>query len=239
MGLGNEEMAFPCPQLLPGGKAILFAADTAMNVDTMTIEVLTLADRKRRIVARGGHSPRYLPASGGAGYLIYTNRAALFAIPFDLEALETRGTAVRVLDDVAYNGFTKTGQYDVSRTGTLVFRRASGEPSAQMTTVQWVDPTGGKEPLRATPGTYQQPSLSPDGKRIALTVDDGRNRDVWIFDPQRDALTRLTFEGYNINPTWSPDGQAIVCSRRWAGASFVCAWTARASRRRWCGPGRS
>jgi Tol biopolymer transport system component len=212
MGLGNEEMAFPCPQLLPGGKAILFAADTAMNVDTMTIEVLTLADRKRRIVARGGHSPRYLPASGGAGYLIYTNRAALFAIPFDLEALETRGTAVRVLDDVAYNGFTKTGQYDVSRTGTLVFRRASGEPSAQMTTVQWVDPTGGKEPLRATPGTYQQPSLSPDGKRIALTVDDGRNRDVWIFDPQRDALTRLTFEGYNINPTWSPDGQAIVFS---------------------------
>ena len=57
--LGSEEMALPLPRLLPGGKAVMFAADTAMNVDTMTIEVLTLADRKRKIVARGGHSPRY------------------------------------------------------------------------------------------------------------------------------------------------------------------------------------
>jgi len=79
-------------------------------------------------------------------------------------------------------------------------------------TVQWVDATGRREPLRATPGTYQQPSLSPDGKRVALTVSEGGNRDVWVFDSQRDAMTRLTFEGYNINPTWSPDGQSVVFS---------------------------
>ena len=96
----------------------------------------------RRAVARGGHSPRYLPAPGGSGYLVYTNRAALFAIPFDLETLETRGTAVRILDDVAYNSLNKGGQFDISRTGTLVYRRTSGE--AQMT-VQWVDPTGEAE----------------------------------------------------------------------------------------------
>ena len=59
----------------------MFAVDTAMNVDTMTTEVMTLADRKRKIVARGGHSPRYVSASDGSGYLIYTNRAALFRSP--------------------------------------------------------------------------------------------------------------------------------------------------------------
>ena len=127
-GLGSEEMAIPLPRLLPGGKAVMFAADTAMNVDTMTIEVLTLDDGKRKIVARGGHSPRYVSTSDGSGYLIYTNRAALFAIPFDLERLETRGTAVRMLDDIAHNSLNKNGQFDISRTGTLVYRRGTRRP---------------------------------------------------------------------------------------------------------------
>ena len=208
--LGSEELALPLPRLLPGGKAVMFVADTAMNVDTVTIEVVTLADRKRKIVARGGHSPRYVSTPDGSGYLVYTNKAALFAIPFDLERLETRGTAVRMLDDVAYNALNKIGQFDISRNGTLVYRRGS-EASAQMT-VQWVDPTGGKGALRATPGTYENPKLSPDGLRLALTIAEGGNRDVWVFDPKGDALKRLTFGGYNIDPTWSPDGQSIVYS---------------------------
>jgi serine/threonine-protein kinase len=79
-------------------------------------------------------------------------------------------------------------------------------------TVQWVDPTGRKGALRDTPGTYENPNLSPDGLRLALTIADGGNRDVWVFDPQGDALKRLTFGGYNIDPTWSPDGQSIVYS---------------------------
>ena len=182
----------------------MFAADTAMNVDTMTIEVLTLADRKRKIVARGGHSPRYLSTSGESGYLIYTNRAALFAIPFDLETLETRGTAVRMLDDVAHNSLNKNGQFDVSRTGTLVYRRASGEASAQMTRCNGSIPPAGRNRCGPIPARIEQPSLSPDGKRVALTISEGGNRDVWVFDAQRDALTRFTFGGYNIEPNVEP-----------------------------------
>ena len=55
------------------------------------------------------------------------------------------------------------------RTGTLIYRRASRGASG-MTTVQWVDAAGKKEPLRAKPGAYQDLRLSPDGKRIALVV---------------------------------------------------------------------
>ena len=50
----------------------------------------------------GGTSARYLPTSNGTGHLVYTNRGTLFAIPFDPDRLETRGTAVPILDDVAY-----------------------------------------------------------------------------------------------------------------------------------------
>ena len=63
------------PQVLPGGKALLFAAGNASTgVDSCTIEVLTLADGHRKVVTRGGQSPRYLASSDGTGYLVYVNR---------------------------------------------------------------------------------------------------------------------------------------------------------------------
>jgi serine/threonine-protein kinase len=205
--LSNGERALALPQILPDGKAVLVAADTT-GLDTLTIEVVTLADRHRKIVARGGQSPRYLPTSSGVGHLVYVNKATLFAIPFDLDKLETRGTAVPVLDDVAFQRGTGAGQFDVSRTGTLVYRRASGGASG-MATLQWVDPSGKKEPLLAKPGVYQNASLSPDGTQVAVTVAGGE-QNVWVYDPQRDVMSRLTLSGINSFPRWSPDGQFIV-----------------------------
>ncbi|SPF50552.1 Serine/threonine protein kinase [Candidatus Sulfopaludibacter sp. SbA4] len=214
--LGNGELVLAVPQILPGGRAILFVPATGFDVDKDTIEVLTLADRHRKIVARGAASPRYLPTSNRAGHLVYVNKATLFAVPFDPEKLETRGTAVPVLDDVAYDASTGTGQFDFSPApsghGTLVYRRASGG-TAGMMTVQWVDPTGRKEPLLPKPGVYEYLSLSPDGKRVALTVIEGGSRDIWVYDPQRDAMTRLTFGGaLYYFATWSPDGRYVVFS---------------------------
>jgi len=202
------------PQVLPGGKALLFVAgNPSTGVDSYTIEVLTLADGRRKVVARGGQSPRYLPSSAGTGHLIYVNRATLFAIPFDLTTLATRGTAVPVLDDVAYVPQSNAGLFAVSRAGTLIYRKARSAAVA-MTTMQWISASDGvtskKEPLRATPGAYQMPRLSRDGKRIALVIAEGANQDIWVFDPQRDTLTRMTFGGTNASPVWSPDGQSIV-----------------------------
>ena len=210
--LGNGEQALAFPQLLPGGKAILFASDPAQGEDKITIEVLTLADGHRKIVAQGGNSPRYLPTSARVGHLVYLNKATLFAVPFNLDTLETHGTAVPVLDDVGYEPRFGTGLFDVSRTGTLVYRRASGGASA-MATLQWMDPAGQKEPLQVTPGAYQNPRLSPDGTRIALSITAGANQDVWVYDLERDTTTRLTFGGgfYDF-PTWSPNGHDVVFS---------------------------
>jgi serine/threonine-protein kinase len=201
--LGNGQAAFVRPQVLPGGKAILFSSRTILNRED-TIEILTLADRHRKIVARGGVTPRYMATSSGSGHLVYSNKATLFAIPFDLDKLETRGTAVAVLDDV------QNGQFDVSRSGTLVYRRASGGAPALMT-VQWVDPNGKKEPLQAGPGAYRALRLSPDGKRVVLTVAEATvGQDVWVYDPQRDRMTRLTYGQIVTSPTWSPDARYVV-----------------------------
>jgi Tol biopolymer transport system component len=81
-----------------------------------------------------------------------------------------------------------------------------------------VDPTGRKVQLRVKPGAYQYPSLSPDAKRVALTVTEGEHEDVWIYDQQRDAMTRLTVGGAIYRyPRWSPDGQYVVFSSAYNG----------------------
>ena len=203
------ELGLVHPEILPGGKAILFAADNPGPVDRTNIQVLTLADRHRKTLVRGGASPQYLAGANGAGQLVYVNNATLFAISFDLDTLETRGTAVPVVDDVAHEMQIGAGQFAVSRTGMLIYRRASSGASAMMM-VRWVDPSGRKEPLRATPGLYRDPRVSPDGKRIALAVTEGAGQDMWVYDPQRDAMTRLTFGGINNRPAWSPDGRYVV-----------------------------
>ena len=191
--LGNGEVALTFPQILPGGKAILFSAYTALNPDAASIEVMTLADRHRKTVSRGGTSPRYLATSNGTGHLVYLNKATLFAIPFDLDKLETRGTALPILDDVASNSLLGTAQVSFSRSGTLVYRRGGGD--AGLVTVAWLDSAGKTQPLLAKPGAYWNLRLSPDGQRLAMEVTEGSGTDIWIYDWQRDTMTRLTFDG--------------------------------------------
>jgi serine/threonine-protein kinase len=185
--LANGEIAIAFPQILPGGKAILFSAYTALNPDASSIEVMTLADHHRKTVSRGGTSPRYLVTSNGAGHLVYLNKSTLFAVPFDLDKLETRGTAFPVLDDVASNGMFGAAQFSFSRTGTLVYRRGSGDSG--FLTVAWLDGAGKTQPLLAKPGNYGRPRLSPDGQRVALDVTEGSGTDCSPDEPEVAAAT--------------------------------------------------
>jgi serine/threonine-protein kinase len=97
---------------------------------------------------------------------------------------------------------------DFSLTGTLVYRR-SGQNEGLLTVV-WLDSAGKTQPLLAKPGVYGRPSLSPDGQRLALQVTDGSGTDLWVYDWQRETMTRLTFNGNAQGPVWSPDGLYIV-----------------------------
>jgi Tol biopolymer transport system component len=209
------------PQILPGGKGVLFVVYTTnYDVDKATIEVVSLRDHVRKVLLQGGTSPYYLPS----GHLVYVNKGTLFAIPFDLDRLETRGMAVPVLDGIAYQSQLGLAHLDFSRSpagpGALVYRKASSG-GLQMSTIQWLDGAGKKEPLLAKPGNYRDPRLSPDGRRLALSVEEGGRQDILVYDPERDAMTRLTTDGSYISPIWSPDGQYIVFTS-FAGPLF---WT--------------
>ena len=212
LDVAKGEIGLMAPQILPGGKAVLFAADsTALDPDNATIDVLSLPHRTRKTVVRGGLSARYLAASNGSGYLLYANRATLFAVPFDLDKLETRGTALPVLDDVGYNPASFESQFDVSRDGTLVYRKSGGAAADQTTTIQWLDAAGKRQPLVAQPAAYFSARLSPDGKRLAAAVGPQGGLGIQVYDLQRETWSKLTFDsGIHANPVWSPDGRYVV-----------------------------
>ena len=78
----------------------------------------------------------------------------------------------------------------------------------------WVDTEGNEEPLPLPVRSYDYPRLSPDGRRLAVCIhrDEGDEHDVWVFDVQTGAGLRLTREGDNREPTWTPDGERIIFS---------------------------
>ena len=124
-------------------------------------------NHRRKTLQRGGTFGRYLHASNGNGYLVYINKGTLFAVPFDPEKLEVRGTPSPVLEEVAYSATFGFAQFDFSRNGTLVYR-SGGASQADLVTVQWLDAAGQTQPLLAKPGGYGRPRLSPDGQRSGI-----------------------------------------------------------------------
>jgi serine/threonine protein kinase/Tol biopolymer transport system component len=199
--LQTGEATHRWPQILPGGKAVLFTANTATTgFDTANIEVISLVDHHRKTLQRGGTFGRYLPS----GHLIYLNQGTLFAVPFDLDRLEVGSKPAPVLDQVGYNATNGWVQLDFSQTGTLVYR--SGAAGGGLVSVQWLDAAGKTQPLLAKLDAYQRPSLSPDGNKLAISTSD-----IWVYEWQRDTMTRLTFgSGASTYPIWRPDGRYIL-----------------------------
>jgi Tol biopolymer transport system component len=57
------------------------------------------------------------------------------------------------------------------------------------------------------------PALSPDGLRAAVETFENANLDIWVYDLERGARTRLTSHpATDVVPVWSPDSQRIVFS---------------------------
>ncbi|MEO6434607.1 MAG: protein kinase [Tepidisphaeraceae bacterium] len=203
------EVAHSWPQLLPGGQAVLFNSGTSLLNYEPDIAVYSFSTKQRKTVHRGGISPRYL----SSGHLVYATAGTLFAVPFDLARLEVTGVAAPVLSGVfaspGLGGSQFSAQFSFSDTGHLVYvNAASGDGKLS---IYWMDLEGRLTPLREAPAAYSTPRFSPDGKRLAMHVADGKRVDIWVYDWERDTLTRLTFDGQvNRYPSWTPDGRRVA-----------------------------
>jgi serine/threonine-protein kinase len=90
-----------------------------------------------------------------------------------------------------------------------------GYAKAPLRSLVWVDRTGGAKILPAPERVYGSPRVSPDGKQLAVQINDNGNLSIWIYEFARNTLTRLTFApGVSSSPVWTPDGRRVIYNRR-------------------------
>jgi eukaryotic-like serine/threonine-protein kinase len=196
IGEGSHE----APDLLPGGKAVLFAISKPGAPTKLVAQSLTTGER-RDLIQSGGQG-LYAPS----GHLVYAQGANLMAAPFDPQRLAITGTAVPVIAGVLFD--RGVAQYDFSSTGTLVY--VPGSVQGARFKLVWVDRKGTEQAVPAPAHNYVLPRVSPDGNRVAAGIEEADSQ-IWLYDLNRDTLTRLTFEGTgNIDPLWTPDGKRIA-----------------------------
>jgi Tol biopolymer transport system component len=77
----------------------------------------------------------------------------------------------------------------------------------------WVVSSEGGRPRRLVSDVWGifGSSWSPDGRRLAVTVDIGDNGgDIFVVNSDGTGLKRLTYGGHAENVSWSPDGNSLA-----------------------------
>jgi len=212
--LREGELTHRWPQVLPGSTAVLFTAHSGSlnSYENASIDVQPLPGGPRKTLWSGGYYGQFIPTDGRRGHLLFIQRGVLYGVRFDADRLEIEGKPVPLAQDVASDPVSAAGRFHVSPLGMLAYRVGSG---VQAWSLSWLDSKGKLEPLLAKPVMYYSPRFSPDGRRLAVSIDNGKGMDIFIHDFERDTTAPVTFTAAtNTDAIWTPDGTHFVFRSR-------------------------
>jgi serine/threonine-protein kinase len=206
----SREVGHAWPEVLPGGKAVLFRSRRNLDAEDFDLVAVEVASRKRHVLAKGLMARFVAP-----DILVYLRSdGTLVAAPFDTDKLELTGPAVPLVEGVATKNFG-AADIAVSREGTLAYtpgRASTGEGTAEAVwvardgSVRTLDPS-----LKFANAANRGLSLSPNGSLLAVDVLGARSVDIWVKQLPSGPFSRLSFEGTNNNrPTWTGDGRSVI-----------------------------
>jgi eukaryotic-like serine/threonine-protein kinase len=142
-----------------------------------------------------------------AGYLLFARNDQLMAQAFDPSNGTLNGDPQIAVKGIVNDGSTWHMDASACDSGLLIY----GSGGAGDWQLVWVDrATRQVTPIIEKLPNLQFSTISPQGDRIALSIDTG-TMDIWTFDLARGVRTRLTFGPIqNGFPVWSPDGKWIA-----------------------------
>jgi serine/threonine-protein kinase len=214
------EVSHRFPVVLPGDKGLLYSVKLGNGANDWRIVARSFATPAETVtLVEGGMDGRY----AGSGHLVYGSGGSLYAAPMDLDPIRITGSAVRVVDGVIGSAQQGAVAYSFSDDGTLVYVPLSSLKALE-THLRWVDRDGGRGLLSPDRHNFVHPRLSPNGSSLAVTVIEGDGWDVRVYDLDRGVESRLTTEGDNQLPLWTPDGRRIVFQSNRSG-NFDLWWT--------------
>lgn len=213
----RQELSHRHPTFLPDGRHFLYVAISkqAENNAIFIGDIQSKPDRRRVLrLMRGDARVSYAPP----GYLLFLRDNNLVAQAFDTPRFGLRGQPFVLTDHVAQGRVRHTSDFSVSSNGVLAWRTQSGG-SRQLA---WFDRSGKQlDGLDARDYNFY-PSLSPDGRRIAVSRLDesigpqfaGRQtgvENIWLLNSAHGGATRFSFgAGTQWSPIWSPDARRVA-----------------------------
>ena len=195
------------PSFLPDGRQFLFYAQGTQETAGIYLGSLDSAETRR--LAAADAAGVYLPSrmGGMAGWLLWVRAGTLVAQRLDLGQKTLTGDPVTLADPVAVDAGTFASAVSVSASGLVAYREG-GASRRQLT---WFDRSGKALGALGAPDEngLNNPSVSPDGRRVAVFRTVQGNTDIWLLDGTRSS--RFTFDvAIDRNPIWFPDGSRIV-----------------------------
>ena len=155
------------------------------------------------------------PAWSRSGRIGFASDAAGGGSPLQLWLIDSIGSepylAPVLANEDDIDSVTLSGSGEIA---AYVMRERRGDGTSD-TNVWLRDLNTGESFLAAqSGGEVYEPSLSPDGQDLAVTIrDDEGQTDVWLVARETLERTRVTRDGVSLAPTWSNDGRQLTYLR--------------------------
>jgi serine/threonine protein kinase len=204
------------PSFLPDGKHFIYFGRGSKR-DKQGLFVSSIDSPGAKFLVAASVTGTYTEA-GGKGYLLFIREFTLMAQQFDAGKVELSGEAVPLVQGVlsfpselgptAYAAFSASAGHLVYRTG-----------DQQTTRLAWFDRSGKSLGAVTESGSYHEPSLSMDGKKIIFGRSEGMGtQDIFLLDLSRGNTTRLIFDpAMDSGSVFSPDESQVVFSSNRSG----------------------
>ncbi|WP_411279239.1 protein kinase domain-containing protein [Gemmatimonas sp.] len=223
---GDSAIMLTEPDILPGGTHALVSVVKGFNSSTRSnsLGLLALADGRVTDLGVVGEGPKFV----SPGQVVFHRGSTVFAAPFSARSQSVSGPVIQLVTDVSDN--VGPSDFAAARNGAWLAYQTG---SVDVPTTMWAVDRRGRERQLTTPETksYANGRISPDGRRVVLRVMGGAfNRgDLWIYEIEGGAISKLTTDGASFRPAWSRDGSTLfyvngrgdssrIASRPWDGS---------------------
>ena len=190
----------PTRPILFSNEWITFTDYAAANPRILALRVDSGEVRELLRNAQGGYATN-------DDSLVYYSGGAIWAIGLDAKNVSVHGSPAQVISGVSEQN--QTSQLSDSRTGVLAY--APGSVGNYSRNIFMVTRGGAETKVDIPPDDYVDPAISPDGKRIAITIRRVGDQELAVIETERATIMRIVANGgRNAAPVWTPDGTSLL-----------------------------